>query len=531
MARLFGVPNPIIILITTITIIIVTAVIIIIDVIAAMSWNPDKQLREYKARAESRAQAPTTQTAKENPRPAATGNESGLPTFDKNAYRKAPAPTARHAPENPRPAVTGNQAGRGQSWKGHKKPSYADRYHIKPGPAPPQAIDLFHGGTPSLATLKPFPPKDLRHLIWCRNCYRMHDPSLCLGPATKGVIDICPICGVRHLAEECPYYTKDRMIEYCWINRQCRPPIQTRADFSQAVLTLQQKSQIVAPVQTVEFSRRREEEEWRHAMAKSVALPWKTYDYHQEGFPRQEAETARRYCEGGRVPPRPLRYDPSGRVAGGPPPTRNPKAGTKRFNVETDVSYRVVLLEKERRQIEDKAKAEAEARAKAETEAAAAAPVQSTVVEAQVMSSIDPESEASEVQPKGVADAIFPRLEAAAQSLLDLVLTRSDENPRFSSKVIPGITALQDDIRAAAGADQPTSAMNPTFARLEAASQSLLELVVANAAKSQCIVCRAIEGILAFQNEIRALAVEAKGKEKEEKVPRSSEVEAVEAGK
>ncbi|RYP43573.1 hypothetical protein DL770_011568 [Monosporascus sp. CRB-9-2] len=308
------------------------------------------------------------------------------------------------------------------------------------------------------------------------------------------------------------------MIEYCWINRQCRPPIQTRADFSRVVLTPEQKSQIVAPVQTVEFSRRRDNEEWHQAMAKSLLLSWKTYDYRKEALPSQEAEAVKRYYEGGRrVPPTPLRYDPTGRVTGGPAPTRNPKAGTKRFDVETDVSYRVLLLEDERQLIETRAKAKAEAETAAEAESA--------VIKDQVMSSKNLESVASKFQPEAVVNLIFPRLEAASQSLLGLTLAKIAENPLFASKVIRGIIALQNDIRAASSAVQPTSALNPIFAQLEAASQSLLDLVAANAAKSPLLVCSVIEGIAAFQNEIRASVVEAKGKENQEKAPGSSEIE------
>ncbi|RYP86950.1 hypothetical protein DL769_000630 [Monosporascus sp. CRB-8-3] len=542
-----------------------------------MSSNPNNEQGESNAGAESHPAAPTTQTASEEPRPAVTENDSGRPTFDKNAYRRAPAPApgrgstprATQTPSaRPRPAAAGNDAGpstfdknayrkipapapghgsssaaqsMGQSWKGHKKANHFDRNHIQQIPPPPGAIDLAHEGTPSLASLKPFPPKELRHRIWCRNCYRMHDPSLCLGPVIKGVIDICPICGCRHLAEECPYYTKDRMIEYCWVNRQCRPPIQTRADFSRVVLTPEQKRQIVAPVQTVAFSRRRDEEEWRRAISKSLGLPWKTHDYRQEAHPRQEAESAKRYYEGGRVPRTPLRYDPAGKVDGGPPPTKNPKEGTTGFNVETDVSYRVALLEKERQLIETRARAEAEARARAEAEAAAADAAEAeaevetkaggAVVEDQAMSSTDPKSAAREDQSEAVINHIFPLLEAASQSLLDPALAKIAENPLFASEVIKGITVLQGDIRAAAGRTQPASEVNPIFAQLEAASQSLLDLVAANAAEISRLASEVAQGVTALQNEIRTAVVEAKANETQKRTSGFSEIEAGKAEK
>ncbi|RYO98795.1 hypothetical protein DL764_007001 [Monosporascus ibericus] len=232
-----------------------------------MSWNPNKQLREW------RSSAPTTQPAPGNPHPAVTENHTGRPTFDKNAYRRAPAPapgrgstptasqvpsarqspaalTTKHAPENPRQAVTGNNAGRN------------DRVLLD---------------KPAMPTAHP-----------------------------------------------------------------------DEGRFQPGGFDARTKESDHRAGSTVEFSQRRDDEEWQRAMAKSMPLPWKTHDYRREGSPRQEAESAKRDYEGGSVPPSPLRYDPTGRMAGGPPSTKNPKPGTKRFDVETDVSHRVVCLEEGR---------------------------------------------------------------------------------------------------------------------------------------------------------------------------------------
>ncbi|RYP23439.1 hypothetical protein DL765_001144 [Monosporascus sp. GIB2] len=120
---------------------------------------------------------------------------------------------------------------------------------------------------------------------------------------------------------------------------------------------------------------------------------------------------------------------------------------------------------------------------------------------------MQPEPAAGRGQPQAVINPIFARLETASQSLLDLALAKIAENPLFASQVIRGITALHDDIRAVASQDHPTSAVNPILARLKAASQSLLDLVVANAAKSPRFVCDVIQGIAALQDEIQAAAL------------------------
>ncbi|KAK7754176.1 hypothetical protein SLS62_003753 [Diatrype stigma] len=239
-----------------------------------------------------------------------------------------------------------------------EKTSFKDTNRLRVIEPPEDAWAYKLGDSPNLDMLTKLGPlphtKEARSKMWCQNCYTMHDPALCLGPLKKGLLDICVICGGRHLVEDCLWFTKDNFMRYAWYHRQARPPVKTRVSLSDSLvleLSPAERERIVAAVQRPEFSRDIDTKNMDHCVGSGILFFWKSYDYGAEKAPEVEAQKAIWRRGYGVERHTILRIDPDASMAFGPAATMSAKQGEPRPNIDTHTNKRIEYVKAEKEKL------------------------------------------------------------------------------------------------------------------------------------------------------------------------------------
>lgn len=248
-----------------------------------------------------------------------------------------------------------------------EKSSFKDTNRLRVVDPPEGAWAYKLGDSPDLDMLTKLGPlphtHEARSKMWCQNCYTMHDPALCLGPLKKGVLDICVICGGRHLIEDCLWFTKDNFIKYAWYYRQARPPVKTRvslSDFPISELPLAKRDCIVAAVQRPEFARGVDNDNMDHCVGSGILFFWKGYNYGAGKAPEVEARKAMWRRKYGVERHTILRIDPDASIAFGPAATMSAKQGEPRPNIGTHTNKRIKHVKAEKSKLKAQQEAQPE---------------------------------------------------------------------------------------------------------------------------------------------------------------------------